>query len=239
MTGGGYPAPVRDLPDPEAVIFDLDGTLVDTVGARIEAWLAAFAEADLPAEPSQVAGLIGADGKRVAREVAEARGESLSEDEAEALDRRAGELYDETNVDPHPLPGARELIDALRRSSLRWAIATSSRADQVAVSLRALGLDGQGHVADGSQVRHAKPAPDLLLHAARQLDVPSVRCWYVGDATWDMSAARAAQMVPVGVPTGAVSAATLGEAGALVIVETLSELSSELRRRGRLPAEGV
>jgi HAD superfamily hydrolase (TIGR01509 family) len=228
------PAGLAGLPDPSGLIFDLDGTLVDTVEARIQAWLQTFEEVGFPAERRHVAGLIGADGKRLAREVAEVAGRRLSEDRAEAIDRRAGERYDRINLDPRPLAGATDLLDALHRSELPWAIATSSRADQVTASIRALGLAGDPHIIDGSQVTQAKPAPELLLHAAERLGVSARGCWYVGDATWDMRAARAAAMPSIGIPTGAVSARTLEEAGATVTVTSLDELASDLRRRGHI-----
>jgi beta-phosphoglucomutase-like phosphatase (HAD superfamily) len=90
---------------------------------------------------------------------------------------------------------------------------------------------------DGSSVTQAKPAPDLLLHTAERLGVSSRRCWYVGDATWDMRAARAAAMVSIGVPTGAASKETLLAAGARSVVTSLEELHEELRRRGLLTGE--
>lgn len=228
------PQSIVDLPEPAGLIFDLDGTLVDTVDARIAAWLETFEEVGIPADREHVAGLIGADGKRLAREVAEIGGRQLSDEVAEAVDRRAGERYDDINTDPAPLPGARELLAALLDSDLPWALATSSRADQVTVSVRALGLADGAHVIDGSQVNEAKPAPDLLLNAAERIRTPSHQCWYVGDSTWDMLAARAARMLGIGVPTGAVSEVALGAAGAWVVLASLTDLTTELHRRGHL-----
>ncbi len=235
----GRSEPARDgpdsLPEPDGLIFDLDGTLVDTVGARIQAWLLTFEEVGFPVDRNHLAGLIGADGKRLAIEVAEVGGRRLSEDRAEAIDRRAGERFDEINLDPKPLPGAVRLLQSLAASDLPWAIATSSRAEQVAVSVAALGLGPDPHIVDGSSVGQAKPAPDLLLHTAERLGVSSRRCWYVGDAIWDMRAARAAAMAAIGVPTGAASTETLLAAGARLVVPSLVQLHLELQRRGRLP----
>lgn len=233
MTDIGAADPA-DLPEPEGVIFDLDGTLVDTVGARIEAWLLTFQEIGFAVDRSHLAGLIGADGKRLAIEVAEVGGRRLSEDRAEAIDRRAGEHFDRINVEPRPLPGAVELLRALAGGDLPWAIATSSRAAQVATSIGALGIGPDVHIVDGSNVAQAKPAPDLLLHAAERLGLSSRRCWYVGDATWDMRAARAAAMVAIAVPTGAASADTLQAAGAHLVLLALDDLRHELQRRGLL-----
>jgi phosphoglycolate phosphatase-like HAD superfamily hydrolase len=83
---------------------------------------------------------------------------------------------------------------------------------------------------DGSHVEHAKPAPDLLLQAAQILHGDPTECWYVGDATWDMLASKAARMTAIGVACGAADESQLREAGA-DIVTTLEALELELHRR--------
>lgn len=212
-------------PTPAAIVFDLDGTLVDTVGDRIEGWAQTFAEHSIPATRRQLEPMIGMDGRRLAREVAAAAGRTLDGDEAEELDRRAGELFGERNTDPRPLPGGAELLKRLDARGVTWAIATSSRAEQVATSVRALGLDGKARIVDGSRVEHAKPAPDLLLLAARELGTDPAATWYVGDSTWDMEAAVAAGMPGIGVLAGAaVDADALRDAGAERVLETLDQL---------------
>jgi HAD superfamily hydrolase (TIGR01509 family) len=222
------------LPRPVALVFDLDGTLVDTVGARIDGWLAAFAEEGVPAEPGQIAPLIGSDGRRLGRVVAEASGRRLTADEEERLDARAGELYDTYNVEPRPHLGARDLLVALSDAGVPWAIATSSRAAQVHVSVSALHLPDPPTIIDGSSVTHAKPDPELLLVTASRLGVAPTDCWYVGDATWDMLASRAAGMTAIGVTSGAAETAALEEAGADVVVPTLIELHDALAAAGAL-----
>ena len=210
---------------PAAVIFDLDGTLVDTVGARIEAWAETFDARDIPASRSQLEPMIGMDGRRLAIEVAAAAGRTLSDEEAEAIDHAAGEAFDEHNREPRPLPGAREALARLDAAAITWAIATSSRAEQVRASVAALGLEREPRIVDGSAVAHAKPAPDLLLLTARRLEVAPEACWYVGDSTWDMRAAVAARMAAIGVLAGAaVDADALLEAGADRVLGTLDEL---------------
>jgi|SRR5579859_368687 len=208
----------------DAVIFDLDGTLVDTVGTRIAAWLRTFKEEGIAAHEAQVAALIGSDGRRLARLVASAAGNPIDDERAEAIDSRSGQIYSELNRDPHALPGARELLEALEHRGIRWAIATSSRPEQVGASVDALGLRARPAIIDGSHVAHAKPAPDLLLHAARELGVDPKRTWYVGDSVWDMQAARAAGMPAVGVATGAATVRDLEAAGASRTVRDLAEL---------------
>lgn len=211
-------------------MFDLDGTLVDTVEIRIRAWLETFNEFGIRADHSPVAELIGSDGRRLAREVAEAAGQAIDDRQAEEIDRRAGERYGSLNVSPRPLPGVLAAIDALDDRGIPWAIATSSRPEQVTTSVAALGLAEPPLIVDGGRVARAKPAPDLLLLAANELAVAPEGCWVVGDATWDMRAAVAAGMMAVGVTAGsAVDDAALRAAGASVVLETLAELAGLLR----------
>jgi HAD superfamily hydrolase (TIGR01509 family) len=227
------PEPQSDAHRPRGIIFDLDGTLVDTVETRIRAWLAVFAESGIPATHDQLAPLIGADGRRLAREVAAAAGIELATGRDEEIDRRSGEIYGEINHNPAPLPGVRELLAELDRRGLPWAVGTSSRAAQVSASIAALGLERTPRVVDGSHVAHAKPAPDLLLLAARELGVSAGHAWYVGDSTWDMAAAVAAGMHPVAVTAGAaVSADTLRDAGAAWVVDRIDRLLARLPEPG-------
>jgi HAD superfamily hydrolase (TIGR01509 family) len=209
---------------PTAVAFDLDGTLVDTVETRITAWLRTFEEYGIPAERGHLATLIGSDGRRLARVVAEAAGRAIDANLAEEIDRRAGEIYSKLNTDPRPLPGARELLQALDDMGLRWAIATSSRPEQVGKSIDSLNLSTPPTIIDGSRVEHAKPAPDLLLFAARELGVEPSRAWYVGDSIWDMQAARAAGMPAIGVVSGSATAEELEGSGAWLTVDNLNML---------------
>jgi HAD superfamily hydrolase (TIGR01509 family) len=219
------PTDLADLPLPQAVIFDLDGTLVDTVETRIAAWLAALDEAGFPTTRDRLAPLIGVDGKRLARDVAALAGSAIDATRAEEIDRHSGELYERLNRSPRPLPGVRDLVDALAARRIPWSIATSSRKAQVATSVAALGLDSEPTILDASHVKYAKPEPDLLLLAARELGVEPARCWYVGDSTWDMVAAVAAGMIPVGVLAGAgVDDAALTRAGAAAVAGSLVDL---------------
>jgi HAD superfamily hydrolase (TIGR01509 family) len=218
-----------DLPRPDGVLFDLDGTLVDTVELRIEAWARTFDEAGIRVDRGRLGPMIGVDGKRLVREMGALAGQSIDEKRAEDIDRRCGEIYETLNLDPRPLPGAGAFIDALERHGVKWAIATSSRKAQVGTSVEALGLGTEPTIVDGSHVQHAKPEPDLLLLGATRLGVDPTRCWYIGDATWDIAAAIAAGMIPIGVTAGsAVAAAVLTGAGAAVVVRTLGDLVEAL-----------
>ena len=228
---------------PDAVVFDLDGTLVDTVETRIAAWREAFREAGIPADRSHVTGLIGADGVFLAREVARRDGRDIDDEQAQALDRRSGELYDRLNDDPRPLPGASQLLEELTRRGLPWVIATSSRPEQVTASVAALGLSRRPAIVDGGRVERAKPAPDLLLAAAAELGARPEAVWAVGDSRWDMLSAAAAGMHPVGVTTGQTTREDLEAAGGRLVVASLGELRERLhevlRTAGKRDDEGA
>lgn len=217
------------MPRPDGLIFDLDGTLVDTVSDRIGGWVEALEGVGIPAARERIAPLIGMDGKRLAREMAAGASRQLSEAETEAIDHAAGAAFDRRNTHPRPLPGVAAALAAIESAGIPWVIATSSRSEQVSVSVAALGLARQPVIVDGSHVQHAKPAPDLLLLAGRRLDVEPGRCWAVGDSTWDMRATVAAGMTAIGVTAGsAVSAEALIEAGASIVIATLAELDGLL-----------
>jgi beta-phosphoglucomutase-like phosphatase (HAD superfamily) len=223
---------LADLPDPQAVLFDLDGTLVDTVHARAEAWRRAFEKFGLAIDPATLPRYMGSDGRWLAGEVGRAAGRELDWAARDELDRSSGAIFDELNVSPATLPGATELLTLLEESSLTFAIATASQPGQVAVSVGALRLPAPPRIVDGGHVEHAKPAPDLLLAAAAQVGVAPERCWYVGDSVWDMMASVAAKMPAIGVTTGATDTAGLLAAGATVVIAGLPSLRDELRRRG-------
>jgi len=220
------------LPEPAALLFDLDGTLVDTVHLRVAAWLRAFAGIGIEPDPAYLGQFMGSDGRWLAGEVAARYGRGLTWAQRDELDRRSGDYFSELNRDPRPLPGATELLTALEETTrVAYAIATASQPGQVGASVAALRLPAPPRVTDGSHVERAKPEPDLLLESARQLGVPPERCWYVGDSRWDMLAGVRAGMTGVAVTTGATDARTLIEAGASVTLPGLGALHEELRRR--------
>jgi HAD superfamily hydrolase (TIGR01509 family) len=219
-------------PAPAAILFDLDGTLVDTVRVRIAAWLEAFAEHGISVSPQLVGPYMGADGRWVATEVARQVGVKLDASQADEIDRVAGQRFDRLNTAPRPCPGAVELLASLDAAGMPWAIATSSRPGQATRSIEALGLPGPPTFIDSRHVLHAKPEPDLLLESARQLGVAPGSCWYVGDSRWDMLAARASGMTAIGVASGVLDERSLARAGAHRTFDSLVDLRANLVWRG-------
>jgi HAD superfamily hydrolase (TIGR01509 family) len=213
---------------PRAIIFDLDGTLVDTVGTRVDAWMAVFPRYGIDPDPVFLAPLMGSDGKFLARTTAEHYGVELAAGVDAEIDLQAGAEFRVLNADPRPLPAVHDLLEALTARGVRWAVATSSLPEDALASVAALRLGTMPIVCDGADVEHAKPAPDLLLKAAHLLDVEPAQAWYVGDSRWDMVAAKAAGMRAIAVLTGATSEQALVEAGADVTYPTLAEFMSAI-----------
>jgi HAD superfamily hydrolase (TIGR01509 family) len=219
----------------QALIFDLDGTLVDTVYAHVLAWQRALDEADLPVEGWRVHRRIGMSGGLFARAVAREVGRPLSDGETEALQRRHGELYRQLLPERRPLPGAVDLLRDLRELGVVHGIATSGRRPEIDASLEALGVVDEVVVVERGEVRRAKPEPDLFLEAARRLEREPAECYVVGDAVWDLLAARRAGMLSVGLLSGGYGEDELTRAGAFRVYANAAELRSSLDELGVLP----
>ena len=158
-----------------ALIFDLDGTLVDTVYAHVFAWQKALAEAGMEIPGWLIHRRIGMSGGLFARAVARELGRALSPEEEQALQRRHGELFLQLLPDRRPLPGAADLLRLLREAGIAFGIATSGRRPQIDASLAALGLGAQTVVVARGEVPRAKPEPDLFLACQQRLGVRSER----------------------------------------------------------------
>jgi HAD superfamily hydrolase (TIGR01509 family) len=215
-------------PAPRAIIFDLDGTLVDTVGTRVDSWMEVFPGFGIDPEPEFLAPLMGSDGKLLARMTAAHYGVELGPGVDAQIDAAAGASFRVLNSEPRPLPASTEILEVLTQRAMPWAVATSSMPEDARQSVRALGLSTSPIICDGADVEHAKPAPDLLLKAAQLLGIEPTDVWYVGDSKWDMVAAVAAGMTAIAVLTGATSADVMRESGADVVYPSLAELLAEL-----------
>jgi HAD superfamily hydrolase (TIGR01509 family) len=218
-----------------ALIFDLDGTLVDSVYAHVFAWQRAFAEAGLPIDGWRIHRRIGMSGGLFARAAAREIGRPLSTEESEALQRRHGELYRELLPERRPLPGAVELLAELRAEGIPHGIATSGRRPEIDASLAALGVPEETTVVDRGHVLRAKPEPDLFLACAERLGVDAADCYVVGDAVWDLLAARRAGMLSVGLLSGGYGEDELTRAGAFRVYRDTAELRDSLDELGVVP----
>jgi HAD superfamily hydrolase (TIGR01509 family) len=216
----------------EALIFDLDGTLVDTVYAHVFAWQRAFAEVGLPIDGWRIHRRVGMSGGLFARAAAREVGREFTPDEIEALQRRHGELFRELLPERQPLPGAIEILADLRRHRVPHGIATSGRRPEIDASLEVLGVPEDMVVVERGEVARAKPEPDLFLACAERLGVPAASCYVVGDAVWDLLAARRAGMLSIGLLSGGYGADELLAAGAFRVYDDAAELHASLDELG-------
>jgi HAD superfamily hydrolase (TIGR01509 family) len=217
---------------PRALIFDLDGTLVDTVYAHVFAWQRALAEEGMPIDGWRIHRRIGMSGGLFTRAVAREVGRELSVAEVDALQTRHGEVFHELLPDRRPLPGAVALLADLRRRGVIHGIATSGRRPEIDLSLSALGVDEGMVVIDRGDVARAKPEPDLFLACAAALGVEADDCYVVGDAVWDLLAARRARMLSIGLLSGGYGADELLSAGAFRVYDDAAELHASLDELG-------
>src|SRR3989449_3744160 len=185
-----------------ALIFDLDGTLVDTVYPHVVAWQQALEEAGMTIDGWRIHRRIGMSGGLFTRAVSREVGRPLSAAQAEALQKRHGEIFRTLAQTRRALPGAVQLLERLRELNVPHAIATSGRHPEIDASLEALSVPASTIVIDRGDVARAKPAPDLFVTAAERLSIPAEECYVVGDAVWDLLAARRARMFSVGLLTG-------------------------------------
>jgi len=215
-----------------ALVFDLDGTLVDTVYAHVFAWQRAFAELGLPIDGWRIHRRIGMSGGLFARAAAREIGRPLSPTEVEMIQRRHGEIYREILPERRPLPGAVELLADLRAEGIVHGIATSGRRPEIDASLEALGVGEETVVVERGDVERAKPEPDLFLRCAERLGVTASDSYVIGDAVWDLLAARRAGMLSVGLLSGGYGEDELTRAGAFRVYRDAAELRQTLDEIG-------
>lgn len=218
-----------------ALILDLDGTLVDTVYAHVFAWQRALAEAAMPIDGWRIHRRMGMSGGLFTRAVARELGRPLVAEEAEEIQARHGELFSELLPERRPLPGAVELLAELREAGVAHGIATSGRRPEIDASLAALGVGSETVVVERGDVLRAKPEPDLFLACSERLGVPPEECYVVGDAVWDLLAARRARMLSVGLLSGGYGEDELTRAGAFRVYRDAEELRHSLDELGLLP----
>ena len=218
----------------QALIFDLDGTLVDTVYAHVFAWQRALVEAGMPIDGWRIHRRIGMSGGLFARAVAREVGRPLSDEEVEAVQQRHGELYRELLPERRPLPGAVRLLAELRDLGVVYGIATSGRRPEIDASLEVLGVGAETVVVERGDVLRAKPEPDLFVTCAQRLGVEPMDCYVVGDAVWDLLAARRAGMLSVGLLSGGYGEDELTRASAFRVYRDAEELRGSLDELGVL-----
>jgi HAD superfamily hydrolase (TIGR01509 family) len=218
---------------PTAFVFDLDGTLVDSVYQHVLAWREALESEGVELAVWRIHRKIGMSGGLFTNMLLRETGVELSAERIERLQRIHAEAYKRVSKDIRPLPGARALIAALTDAEIPWAIATSGRMETAGPVLETLGVS-RDHVPVITRdlVKYAKPDPDLFLAAAERLGVSIQAASVVGDSVWDMLAARRAHSLGIGLLSGGYGLEELERAGAYRVFEDPADLLEHLDEVG-------
>jgi phosphoglycolate phosphatase-like HAD superfamily hydrolase len=214
------------MSDPvRVVLLDVDGTLVDTNYLHVIAWRRAFRASGIDVPGWVLHRQVGKGGDRF---VAAAAGEEVERRCGDAVRDAHGEQYGRLIEEVRPLPGARELVLALRERGVTVALASSGRAEEVERYIDLLGVrDALAGWTTAADVDSSKPAPDLV-GAALARAGGALPALLVGDTVWDGEAARAADVGFVAVLTGGISEAELHDAGARAVFASAADLASHL-----------
>lgn len=218
--------------DGPAFLFDLDGTLVDSVYQHVLAWREALEQAGIELAVWRIHRRIGMSGGLLANNLLRETGRRITAKEAAQLQRIHAEAYARQVSQVRSLPGARELLAYLSKNAVPWAIATSGRLESAGPALKILGVGADVPVVTRDQVQHAKPDPDLFLAAAERLGVEISESFVVGDSVWDLLAARRARALGIGLLSGGYGREELERAGAYRVYQDPADLLKHLDEVG-------
>lgn len=219
----------RDAP---AFVFDLDGTLVDSVYQHVLAWREALECCGIELAVWRIHRRIGMSGGLFASALLRETGKPVTAEQAQQLQRHHAEAYKRQSAQVRPLPGARDLLTILSKAGIRWAIATSGNLDFAQETLQVLKIGPEVTIVTPDQVQHAKPDPDLFLAAADRLKVDIHNSLVVGDSVWDLLAARRARALGVGLLSGGYGQDELERAGAYRVYQDPYDLLRHLDEVG-------
>lgn len=199
------------------ILFDVDGTLVDTNYLHTLAWSRAFTDAGAWAPMHAIHRLIGMGGDNLVPRL-------LGHPCPRAVAARAGH-YRELIGEARAFPGAKSLVALAHEHGLRTAIATSAPADELDRLIDLLDIAGcLGATTTADDVETSKPDPEVFVTAMRVAGLEPDRTFAIGDSVWDVEAARAAGIACIGVESGGFSRHELDEAGALHVYRNVEEL---------------
>jgi HAD superfamily hydrolase (TIGR01509 family) len=219
-------------PNLMAFLFDLDGTLIDSVYQHVLAWREATQAAGIELPVWRIHRQIGMSGGLMLNALWRETGRPVSRKDAERIQRVHAEGYAKQAPSLRVLPGAQELLDTLAEHRVPHAIATSGRMQSARHALKLLKLRGRVPVITRDDVRFAKPDPDLFVAAGKRLKVPMSRCVIVGDSVWDLLAARRAFALSVGLLSGGYGREELERAGAYRVYQDPADLLKHLDEVG-------
>jgi HAD superfamily hydrolase (TIGR01549 family) len=218
--------------DRPAMLFDLDGTLLDSVYQHVLAWREALETAGIPLSVWRIHRRIGMSGGLFVRALVRETGHELTDAEAAQLRALHEEGYRRRIGEVKPLPGAKELLRTLSAAGVPWAIATSGSDATAGPSLRLLDIPEGLPVITRDRVAYAKPNPDLFLAAAEALGRPIADSFVVGDSVWDMLAAQRAHALAIGMLSGGYGREELEVAGAYRVYDDPRDLLAHIDELG-------
>ena len=227
---------INELPQtPRRVIFDIDGTLVDSNDAHAHAWVDALAEAGHHVAFTRVRPLIGMGGDKVLPELA-----GIDEDspDGKRIAKRRGEIF-RTRYFPavRGLPGAQALVSLLVREGHALAVASSARKEELQDLLRCAGVDRLITLrTSSSDVDDSKPDPDVVHAALKQLGADAFEAIMIGDTPYDIEAAGRAGVETIAFRSGGWSDTALK--GAIAIYDGPAHLRREYERSPLRPYKG-
>ncbi|QNN54482.1 HAD family hydrolase [Nocardioides mesophilus] len=196
------------------VLFDVDGTLLDTNYQHVLAWALAFRDAGYDAvDLAAVHRLIGRSSPELVAELIGEADAPVIDEVVEGHSRRYEQMRE--LLEPRIVTGGAELVVRCAESGLRVVLATSASEEDLKWMGPALGVEAHVYgVTTASHVEESKPAPELLELAIEENDLDPERTVMVGDAVWDVLAGRRAGLRCIGVTSGGTGAGELGDAGA-------------------------
>ncbi len=215
-----------------AVLFDLDGTLLDSVYQHVLAWREALIAAGIDLSIWRIHRRIGMSGGLFVRALVRETGRELTQDQADSLRKGHEEAYSRRLGEVRPLPGAHALLATLTTAGVPWAIATSGSEATARPSLKLLDVPADVPVITRDRVAYAKPNPDLFLAAAEALTRPITESFVVGDSVWDMLAAQRAHALGVGLMSGGYGREELETAGAFRVYDDPQDLLDHIDELG-------
>ncbi len=215
-----------------AFVFDLDGTLVDSVYEHVLAWREALERVGVELSVWRIHRRIGMSGGLLIDALLRETGRQVSPEQADQMKRFHAEAYVRISGAVRPLPGARELLHHLSEVGVPWAIATSGWMQSARPALDLLGVPASVPIVTRDQVAHAKPDPDLFVAAVERLGVAVTDAVVVGDSVWDLLAARRARALAVGLLSGGYGQDELERAGAYRVYQDPADLLDHLDEVG-------
>ncbi|MDP4511204.1 HAD family hydrolase [Nonomuraea turcica] len=215
-----------------AFLFDLDGTLIDSVYQHVIAWRQALSSMGIDLSVWRIHRRIGMSGGLFVSALLRETGLKLSREQIDQLQTTHMEAYEQQVHSVKPLPGAAELLSELTTRGVPWAIATSGYARTARLALGMLGLPEDTPMITRDMVRRAKPDPDLFLAGADLVRVDPRHAMVVGDSVWDLLAARRAGALGIGLLSGGYGRDELERAGAFRVYADPADMLARLDELG-------